>query len=136
MKKRLRKKLHKKSEAAQRAAALATDNAPKSATLVAIECWRIKKLLPEFCENKKYLVLGSSIDKMLEALSQEGVEVDDPEGQEFRDGMTLDVALFEETAEIAANSRIVSETLSPTVYINNKLVQPARVIVSIGRKGE
>ena len=36
---------------------------------------------------------------------------------------------------MAVDARIVSETLSPTVYVKDKLVQPARVIVSVGRRG-
>jgi len=136
MKKRLRKKLNKKCQSNAKSATVAPVEVPESLRIVAIECWRIKKLIPEFSDNKKHLVLGSSVEKIIEALSQNGIELDDPEGQEFRDGMTLEVALFEEKLDLAANVRIVSETLSPTVYVKDKLVQPARVIVSVGRRGE
>jgi hypothetical protein len=134
MKKRLKKKLLKKLRPPNEAETGTQVAVPESLKLVAIECWRIKKLLPDFKDNKKHLVLGSSVDKILEALSSSGIELDDPEGQQFRDGMTLDVATFEETSLIAPDTRIISETLSPTIYIKNKLVQPAKVIVSIGMK--
>jgi len=136
MKKRLKKKLEKRNKLAVAISTPVAIELPNSIKLLAIECWRIKKLLPEFSDNKKHLVLGSSVDKMLDALSQSGIELDDPEGQEFRDGMTLDVALIEEKPDMAVDARIVTETLSPTVYVRNKLVQPARVIVSVGRRGE
>ena len=93
MKKRLKKKLEKKSKLAAAILTPVAIELPNSIKLLAIECWRIKKLLPEFSDNKKHLVLSSSVDKMLDALSQSGIELDDPEGQEFRDGMTLDVPL-------------------------------------------
>src|ERR1700694_1775229 len=105
---------------------------PDFIKLLALECWRIKKLLPEFMGNKKCLVLNSSVEKMLEALAGSGVEGEDPEGMEFRDGMTLDVALFEETASLMAGKRVISETLAPTVYIKDRLVQAAKVIVLVG----
>jgi hypothetical protein len=131
MKKRLQKKLLKKLAAEQRIHS-ANSGLPDSMKLLALECWRIKKLLPEFSDNRKHLVLSSSIDKMLEALAKSGVEVEDPEGMEFRDGMTLDVALFEETPNLASGKKVISETLTPTVYVRDKLVQAAKVIVSVG----
>jgi hypothetical protein len=136
MKKRLQKKLRKKKDVAYGKRAEGSPESPELTKLLALECWRIKKLLPEFTENKKYLVLSSSIEKMLEALSKSGVDLEDPEGQEFREGMTLDVALFEDTASLAVGKSVISETLSPTLYVRDKLVQQARVIVSVGKRGE
>ena len=104
--------------------------------MFAVECWRIKKLLPEFKDNKKYLVLASSVEKLFEALADCGIEIDDPEGAEFRDGMTLDVALFDKTPQLADGARVISETLAPTIYMKNKLIQPAKVIVSVGTGGK
>ena len=132
MKKRLRKKLLKKQ---LRGSATATQqSAPPLEPLkaIAIECWRIKKLLPEFSTNKKQPVLVSSVEKALEALEASGVEVEDPAGMEFRDGLTLEVALFEDNPALTRGTRRISETLSPTVYINGKLVRPATVIVAVG----
>jgi hypothetical protein len=132
MKKRLKKKLEKKKMGAVMPSSPAVSEMPESVKVLALECWRIKKLLPEFQDNTKHLVLGNSVEKMLEALAKNGVEVEDPEGMEFRDGMTLDVALFEETPNLNAGKKIISETLSPTVYIKDRVIQPAKVIVAIG----
>ena len=135
MKKRLRKKLLKKTHAAGQIAASSPSALEDDAKLFAVECWRIKKLLPEFKDSKKYLVLASSVERLFEALVACGIEIDDPEGAGFRDGMTLDVALFEKTPQLADGVRVISETLAPTVYVKNKLVQPAKVIVSVGTGG-
>ena len=136
MKKRLKKKLEKKKMGAAMPPSPAVSEMQESVKVLALECWRIKKLLPEFQDNTKHLVLGNSVEKMLEALAKNGVEVEDPEGMEFRDGMTLDVALFEETPNLNAGKKIISETLSPTVYMKDRIIQPAKVIIAIGtRKG-
>ena len=36
--------------------------------VMALECWRIKKLIPEFKDNRKHLVLKTSVDRMTDAL--------------------------------------------------------------------
>jgi hypothetical protein len=136
MKKRQRNKFLKKAQRTPGASRELRVSLENAAVLLAIESWRIKKLVPEFRDNKKSLVLGSSIDKIIEALAREGVEVEDVEGTAFRDGMTLDVALFESTDRLSAGERVVSETLSPSVYLNGKLTQPGRVIVSVGKRKE
>jgi hypothetical protein len=136
MKQRLKKKLLKKAQAAGQLQPGPPVDLTDSAKLFAIECWRIKKLLPEFSDNKKYLVLTSSIEKMVEALAATGIEIEDPEKSEFRDGMTLEVALFEKTPLLAEGKRVISETLAPAVYVKNRLVQPAKVIVSVGGRSE
>jgi hypothetical protein len=118
------------------------DGTPTSATVIcdasakvlALECWRIKKLIPEFEGNRKRLVLQTSVDKMTDALTALGVAIEDPEGSEFKEGMTLNVAVFDHSDRLEIGRRIVSETLSPNIYINNKLAHTARVIVSVGRK--
>jgi hypothetical protein len=105
-----------------------------SMKVLALECWRIRKLIPEFEGNRKLLVLKISIDKIRDALAALGVVIDDPEGSEFKDGMTLQVALFDPSEQLEIGRRMVSETLSPNIYIHDKLTNPARVIVSVGRK--
>jgi hypothetical protein len=105
-----------------------------SVKVLALECWRIKKLIPEFVGNRKHFVLQTSVDKMIDALAALGVVIDDPEGSEFREGMTLNIAVFDLSDQLEIGKRVVSETLSPNIYINNKLANAARVIVSVGRK--
>jgi len=117
-----------------RAAGSAPVNGDGSMKVLALECWRIRKLIPEFAANRKHLVLQTSVDKMSDALAALGVAIDDPEGSEFRDGMTLNIAVFDPSDQLEIGKRMVSETLSPNIYINNKLANAARVIVSVGRK--
>ena len=109
-------------------------NGDGSMKVLALECWRIKKLVPEFAVNRKHLVLETSVDKMIDALRALGVAIEDPEGSEFKDGMTLNIAIFDPSDQLETGKRVVSETLSPNIYINDKLASAARVIVSVGRK--
>ncbi|HWR14158.1 MAG TPA: hypothetical protein VN577_04990 [Terriglobales bacterium] len=104
-----------------------------SAKVFALECWRIQKLLPDFKDNKKCLVLSSSIEKMIEAMRGNGIEIEDPEGLIYRDGMTLEVVTVSDTDALTAGSKVIAETLAPTIYVHNKVVQPAKVIISVGR---
>jgi hypothetical protein len=125
-----------------RKANLEVDRAPDAARVIcdgslqvlALECWRITKLIPEFAGNRKHLVLQASVDKMIDALAALGVAIEDPEGSEFNDGMTLNIAVFENSEQLETGRRMVSETLSPNIYINNKLAHTARVVVSVGRR--
>jgi hypothetical protein len=132
----------KNSRKPARQANLEVDRAPDSARVIcdgslqvlALECWRVTKLIPELAGNRKHLVLQTSVDKMIDALAALGVAIEDPVGSEFEDGMTLNIAVFENSDQLETGRRIVSETLSPNVYINNKLAHTARVIVSVGRR--
>jgi hypothetical protein len=137
MRKRLRKKLLKKE---QRALPCSADNkqpviAPVRLKDLAIECWRIRNLLPDFACSKKQAVLRSVVDKMTALLLSAGIEIEDPTGWDYKDGMNLNVALCEDSQSLPFGVRRITETLSPNVYIDGTIVQSARVIVSIG-KGE
>jgi hypothetical protein len=129
--KKLAKKAHPKVDRAPDTAAVLCDGSVK---VLALECWRIRKLIPEFADNRKHFVLKTSVDKMTDALIALGVEIEDPEGSEYRDGMTLHVAVFDKSDRLETGQRMVSETLSPTIYFKNKLANTARVIVSVGTK--
>lgn len=132
MKSRMKRKLAKKAARLSSYAIASTQVLPDSIVGVAIGCWRIKQLLPEFAGVKKQPVLASTLQQMLDSLEIAGVEIEDPKGSDFREGLTLEVALFENTAEITRGSRKIVETLSPAIYSAGKLVKPARVIVGVG----
>lgn len=137
MKKRLKKKLLKKELRAQ---TLSADRqqpgiVPEQLKNLAIECWRIRNLLPDFACSKKQVVLSSVVDKITALLMSAGIEIEDPTGWDYKDGMNLNVALSEDSQSLPLGVRRITETLSPNIYIGGTIVQSARVIVSIG-KGE
>ena len=135
MKKRLKKKLLKKEQRVQLRSA---DNqqpgvVPEQLKNLAIECWRIRNLLPDFACSKKQGVLSSVVDKMTTLLMSAGIEVEDPTGWDYKEGMNLNVALSEDNQSLPLGVRRITETLSPNIYIGGTIVQSARVIVSIGK---
>ena len=135
MKKRLKRKLLKKKKRVQ----LPSDPyetrpvSPQQLSGLAVECWRIRSLLPDFANNNKCSVLSSIVEKMTALLMCIGVEIEDPIGLDYKDGMTINVALFENSDSLPAGLRRITETLSPNVYIAGTLAQAARVIVSVGK---
>lgn len=135
MKKRLKNKLLKK---AQRAHTRSASNQQPGIVLeqlksLAIECWRIRNLLPDFACSKKQAVLSSVVDKMTALLMSAGIEIEDPTGWDYKDGMNLHVALCEDSQSVPLGVRRITETLSPNIYIGGTIAQSARVIVSIGK---
>jgi hypothetical protein len=135
MKKRLKKKLLKKEQSVQPRSA---DNqqlavVPEQLKNLAIECWRIHNLLPDFACSKKQGVLSSVVDKMIALLMSAGIEIEDPTGWDYKDGMNVNVALCEDSQSLPLGVRRITETLSPNIYIRGTIAQSARVIVSIGK---
>lgn len=138
MNKRIRKKILKKEERnhPSPAANVGRSAVPEQVKGLAVECWRIRNLLPDFACSKKQPVLSSVVEKMTTLLASLGVEIEDPTGWDYRDGMTMTVALFENNAQLSAGERRISETLSPNLYVSGELKQSARVIVSVGIGGK
>ncbi len=134
MNKRLKKKLLKKAERVHPTVVGNQHTAsPEQLKNLAIECWRIRNLLPEFGCSKKQAVLSSVVDKMTALLMSAGIEIEDPTGWDYKDGMNLNVALSEDSQSLPPGVRRITETLSPNIYIGGTIVQSARVIVSIGK---
>jgi hypothetical protein len=69
------------------------------------------------------------IEAMEDALRQASIEVKDHTGQKYVDGMALKVIARQETPGIACE--MVIETIKPTIYCRNNLVQRGEVIVGI-----
>jgi hypothetical protein len=128
MKSRLRKKLAKKQKST------AAEPSPDRDWLIslAVECWRISQLIPEFEENKKQPLLRSAIENLMALLEAQGVEIDDPVQRDIKVGTTVTVALMEPMSDLPHGSRRVIETLSPNIFTHGTLARPARVILGIG----
>ncbi len=98
---------------------------------IAIETWRVgdrlKKL--QVLANKEGPTIGFSIERIQHILKEMGVEVKDPAGEIYHDGMGLDVLTFDYGPGELPTNRIVQETVSPAVYYNGQLIKMAKVIV-------
>jgi|SRR5579863_615703 len=100
---------------------------------LAIESWRVearcKKL--QASDNKEDPTLRFSLEKIRHSLRTIGVEIKDPCGERYHEGLSLDVLAFECPKGEPLDRRIVQETISPAIYFNGKLVKLARVIIGV-----
>lgn len=98
---------------------------------IAIETWRVGDRLKksQVLGNKEGPTIGFSIEKIQHILKEMGVEVKDPAGETYHEGMGLDVLTFDYGPGELPGNRIVQETVSPAVYYNGKLIKMAKVIV-------
>jgi hypothetical protein len=133
MKARIKKKLAKKQACHQRIPDARACEPVLQFTEFAKECWRIQRLLPGLDGNRKTLVLKSSVEKMIAMLAEADIEIDDPEGVDYRDGMTVKVTLFEDSINLPSGKTIITETLEPGIYVGGRLASQAKVIVTVGK---
>jgi len=72
------------------------------------------------------------LESMEEALKQANIEVEDLTGQKYVDGMALKVLTRQPTPGLT--DEIILETIKPTVYCNNNLIQRGEVILGVPEK--
>ena len=98
---------------------------------IAIEAWRVadrsRKL--QIAANRKDPSIEFSIEKIQYILKEMGIEIKDPTGEPYHEGMSLDVLTFDYDPNESPASRIIQETVSPVIYFNGKLIKMAKVIV-------
>ena len=106
---------------------------------LALEIWRVegrcKKLLASD-HNKDDLTLRFSMEKIRHSLRTIGLEIKDPFGEHYQEGLSLDVLAFDCPDCEPLEHRIVQETISRAIYFNGQLVKLAQVIVGVQREGQ
>lgn len=103
----------------------------KTLATVATAVWRAKvKLdaesqaeLPDALRN-----VPRHIQAAWDALAAGQVQIDDPTGQRYVTGMAVNVLTFQPMDGIG--SEVIHETIKPSVYFDNRLIQRADVIVA------
>ena len=95
---------------------------------VAIESWRLERLLPRLCEDDQTRVRAIG-DRVSGWLSQAGVVTEDLTGREYTEGMILEIVTTEVHPELPANTIRVVETVKPAVYVAGQLVLRGQVVL-------
>lgn len=133
MKKRLKKKLQKRLEgdASVTATSAPLFNADECKTL-AIEVWRLKRSLKTLPAGVNAGSFGVSIDRLENLLRTMGLEIHDPSGETYDEGMTLSVSLFEKSKSLPHGVKRIADTISPTIYWKGQMLLPGKVIVEVG----
>lgn len=106
-------------------------NADQCKTL-AIEVWRLKRSLKALPAGANTGPFGVSIDRLEDLLRTMGIEIHDPSGEAYDDGMTLSVSLYEKSKSLRHGMKRIAETISPTIYWKGQMLQPGKVIVEVG----
>lgn len=68
-------------------------------------------------------------ESVWDTLSGAGVEIHGHTGEPFESGMALNVITFQPSAEL--QRELVLETIKPTVYLKNEMVQMGEVVVGV-----
>lgn len=102
------------------------DMAMEVGTLV----WRAQRILSGMNEQSKELRrVSRDLESVRDVLFQRGVEIKDHTGQVYISGMALRVITFQPMVGLA-HQKII-ETLKPTIYFRNKVIQMGDVIVGV-----
>jgi hypothetical protein len=97
---------------------------------LAIEVWRLHgKLRRARIPDESRVSLRRSVDRLTEGLADIGIKIQDPQGEQFREGMIWEIATLEAPGEV------VRETLRPAVYLSGQLVRLAQVIIGPAAAG-
>jgi hypothetical protein len=102
------------------------DMAADVATLV----WRIKQRLAATSELSKPLQkLSRDVERTCDALTQGGIEIKDHTGGDYEGGMALRVIASQPVTGLTR--RRIIETLKPTIYYKDRIIQMGEVIVGV-----
>jgi len=134
------------NEAAKRVQAALQDSIPESSTIPenvvkvlissATNIWRVRSRItvPETAETKQEISqddlkkLSRYVDSIVESLVSIGIEIKDRTGEPFDYGLPEKVITAEPQAGIS--KEIVRETIRPTIYWGNQIVQQGEVVIA------
>ena len=106
------------------------DSLLKLSTEIGTTAWRLKLRLAKTVENSDTMNrINRDLESIMDALTQGGIEIKDFTGEKYDGGMALNVIAFQPTQGITKEQ--VIETIKPTIYHKNKLVQIGQVIVGV-----
>jgi hypothetical protein len=92
--------------------------------------WRIKQRLAAIDELPKSLQkLSRDVERTRDALTQGGIEIKDHTGGDYEGGMALRVVASQPVMGLVR--RQIIETLKPTIYYKDKIIQMGEVIVGV-----
>ena len=92
--------------------------------------WRIQLRLDPTEELSKPLQkLSRDVERTRDALTQGGIEIKDHTGGDYDGGMALRVITSQPVSGLAR--RRIIETLKPTIYYKNRVIQMGEVVVGV-----
>jgi hypothetical protein len=109
------------------------DGLIKLTTEIGTTTWRLQRRLAVSAEASDTIKrVSRDLESVWDALNQGGIEIKDHTGEKYDGGMALNVIAFQPTPGITKEQ--VIETIKPTIYHKNKMVQMGQVIVGVPDK--
>jgi hypothetical protein len=98
---------------------------------IALEVWRVEQCCKrlQVAANREDSALTFSMEKIRHSLREMGLEIKDPAGERYQEGLSLDVLAFDYPEGESHEHGVIQETMSPAIYYNGQLVRLAQVIV-------
>ncbi len=97
--------------------------------------WRVQQRLATTGEHTKQLQrLSRDIERTQDALTQGGIEIKDHTGGDYDGGMALRVITSQPVPSLAR--RQIIETLRPTIYYRDRIIQMGEVVVGVPEEAE
>ena len=106
--------------------------------ILAVETWRLQRRVEKLKTNpdlgrRTTRPLESSVNKLKDMLAERNIDFHDHTGRLFHEGMRdVNVLASEQDSSSAEAEVRITETVSPSVSCNGKLVQRAKVITTSG----
>ncbi|MDD5701287.1 MAG: hypothetical protein PHU23_04465 [Dehalococcoidales bacterium] len=95
--------------------------------------WRLQRRLTTTSETSDTIKrVSRDLESVWDALIQGGLEIKDHTGEKYDGGMALNVIAFQPTPGITKEQ--VIETIKPTIFHKNKMVQMGQVVVGVPEK--
>lgn len=105
------------------------------AAYVGTSVWRIQQRLAATGDLPKELhKLSRDVERTWDALAQSGIEIKDHTGGDYEGGMALRVITSQPVVGLAR--RQIIETLKPTIYYRDRIIQMGEVIVGVPEQTE
>lgn len=104
------------------------DDAERTLAHIAIEVWRLGKRLDATGEAPERI--RASYDRILLKLHEGGVEVRDPTGERFVEGMNAEVIDMPPADPVGRSALVVADVLRPAVFLRGTCVIAPQVVLA------
>lgn len=98
---------------------------------LSVGTWRLKKKMIDSANQQPLEEMKRAyrhLDSILLTLKNEGIEIQDHDGQKFDAGLSLKVLAYQPT--VALESEYVLETIKPSIYLAGERIVMGEVIVA------
>ncbi len=102
-------------------------NSPKALAALGVEVWRFGRRIAKACDaGDRY---QDSLARLVRALEDVGVRIDDPLGRVFVEGTTAEIVDMPAGIDFVNDTLVVANVLRPAVFVAGKCVVAPQIVV-------